>query len=252
MSKARLLHAGPGSSAVAADRLEEVAAEASEHNNNNDNNGGVVYDGVALEQLRAREMASVDARRAAPGGVGKARPFESQPWRKALVQPSSHVEHLHVVPLHKILDQLESPKQVLFIAIFLLLPRALCTDSACHACACQQLYPCVGVTASSVPALHCSFTRLMSTRSPSAQIDYLSLDVEGAEWLVMQHFDWHRYTFLCLTVERPSCELTQVLHKICISPCEGTSVPGTVLPCFALQDVFARCLRPLATFNSHS
>eukprot|EP01079_Euglenida_sp_SAG-EU17-18_P004375 gene4375-4639_t len=44
------------------------------------------------------------------------------------------------------------------------------------------------------------------------QIDYLSLDVEGAEWLVMEHFAWDRYIFLCLTVERPSCELTQVME----------------------------------------
>ena len=34
-------------------------------------------------------------------------------------------------------------------------------------------------------------------------IDYLSLDVEGAETLVVENFDFSNYTFLILTVERP-------------------------------------------------
>ena len=40
-------------------------------------------------------------------------------------------------------------------------------------------------------------------------IDYLSLDIEGAEYFVFKKFPWDRYTFLTITVERP-----QLLAKI--------------------------------------
>jgi hypothetical protein len=42
-------------------------------------------------------------------------------------------------------------------------------------------------------------------------IDYLSLDVEGAETFIMKDFSWSEYTFLCLTIERPSDELQGIL-----------------------------------------
>ena len=38
-------------------------------------------------------------------------------------------------------------------------------------------------------------------------IDYLSLDIEGAEYLVMQHFPFDDYQIKLLTVERPDKEL---------------------------------------------
>jgi len=44
-------------------------------------------------------------------------------------------------------------------------------------------------------------------------IDYLSLDVEGAETLVMEHFDWDRYKFKFLTVERPKDNLRDMFLK---------------------------------------
>ena len=34
-------------------------------------------------------------------------------------------------------------------------------------------------------------------------IEYLSLDIEGAELYVMEHFPFDTYTFLVITVERP-------------------------------------------------
>lgn len=43
-------------------------------------------------------------------------------------------------------------------------------------------------------------------------IDYLSIDVEGAEEQILAEFDFERYTFLCITIERPS-ELIQTLLK---------------------------------------
>lgn len=44
-------------------------------------------------------------------------------------------------------------------------------------------------------------------------IDYLSLDVEGAELFIMQSFPFREYQFSVLTVERPSEELTALLEK---------------------------------------
>eukprot|EP00980_Cylindrotheca_fusiformis_P018277 scaffold5966_cov118-Cylindrotheca_fusiformis.AAC.2 len=47
-------------------------------------------------------------------------------------------------------------------------------------------------------------------RAPK-EIDYLSLDVEGAEDLVMASFPFSNYRFNILTVERPSANLAQML-----------------------------------------
>lgn len=44
-------------------------------------------------------------------------------------------------------------------------------------------------------------------------IDYLSLDVEGAEDLVMSHFPFSEYRFHTLTVERPSTVLEELLTE---------------------------------------
>lgn len=44
-------------------------------------------------------------------------------------------------------------------------------------------------------------------------IDYLSLDVEGAETFIMRDFAWDEYTFRCLTIERPGDELRNILEK---------------------------------------
>lgn len=42
-------------------------------------------------------------------------------------------------------------------------------------------------------------------------IDYLSLDVEGAESMVMQGFPWSEYKFKVLTIERPKPDLVSAL-----------------------------------------
>lgn len=44
-------------------------------------------------------------------------------------------------------------------------------------------------------------------------IDYLSLDVEGAETIVMDKFSWDRYTFKFLTIERPKNNFQNILKK---------------------------------------
>ena len=58
--------------------------------------------------------------------------------------------------------------------------------------------------------------------SAPAEMDYLSLDVEGAELLVMQHFPFDEYSFKVLTVERPNFELQALLKE------QGYECVGTI------------------------
>lgn len=44
-------------------------------------------------------------------------------------------------------------------------------------------------------------------------IDYLSLDIEGAEYFVMENFPLDRYTFKVMTVERPEPMLMSLLQR---------------------------------------
>jgi hypothetical protein len=46
-----------------------------------------------------------------------------------------------------------------------------------------------------------------------ALIDFLSLDIEGAEWIAMRTFPFDRYRFKCMTVERPNKALDMLLEK---------------------------------------
>uniref|UniRef100_A0A7S1NIZ9 Methyltransferase FkbM domain-containing protein n=1 Tax=Eutreptiella gymnastica TaxID=73025 RepID=A0A7S1NIZ9_9EUGL len=43
-------------------------------------------------------------------------------------------------------------------------------------------------------------------------IDYLSLDVEGAEWRVLQNFSFSRYQFRIMSIERPGKKLGRLLR----------------------------------------
>lgn len=44
-------------------------------------------------------------------------------------------------------------------------------------------------------------------------IDYVSLDIEGAEFFVMEHFPFERYRIRILTIERPPAELRKLLES---------------------------------------
>ena len=44
-------------------------------------------------------------------------------------------------------------------------------------------------------------------------IDYFSLDVEGLETRILRNFPFHRYTFLAITIERPTRELNDLLFR---------------------------------------
>lgn len=63
-----------------------------------------------------------------------------------------------------------------------------------------------------VDAFHSvSLASILHDAAAPQVIDYLSLDIEGAELFVMTNFPWDKYTFLTLTVERPK-KLREVLE----------------------------------------
>ncbi len=51
---------------------------------------------------------------------------------------------------------------------------------------------------------------LDSFKAPKV-IDYLSLDIEGAETRALKKFPFHKYIFLALTIERPTIEIDNLL-----------------------------------------
>lgn len=57
------------------------------------------------------------------------------------------------------------------------------------------------------------FHELLQEYNVPSTIDYLSLDVEGAEFLIMQYFPFDQYTIKVLTVERPSADLKALLGR---------------------------------------
>ena len=44
-------------------------------------------------------------------------------------------------------------------------------------------------------------------------IDFLSLDIEGAEWIALRNFDFNKYKFVCMAIERPNESLDMLLEK---------------------------------------
>lgn len=45
-------------------------------------------------------------------------------------------------------------------------------------------------------------------------IDFLSLDIEGAEWIALRNFDFNKYKFVCMAIERPNEHLDMMLEEI--------------------------------------
>ena len=44
-------------------------------------------------------------------------------------------------------------------------------------------------------------------------MDYLSLDIEGAEWEALKNFNFDKYKWRSLTIEKPKQELDLLLDK---------------------------------------
>jgi hypothetical protein len=74
-----------------------------------------------------------------------------------------------------------------------------------------------------------SVARLLDDFGAPSVIDYLSLDIEGAEWWAFSTFPWHRYKFLTITIERPKPELLNKLVEV-RSPYEPCTTFGNLSP----------------------
>jgi FkbM family methyltransferase len=55
-----------------------------------------------------------------------------------------------------------------------------------------------------------SLHQLLESQAAPTIIDYLSLDVEGAEYRILSTFPFEKFSFECLTVERP----TRAIHNL--------------------------------------
>jgi FkbM family methyltransferase len=54
-------------------------------------------------------------------------------------------------------------------------------------------------------------TEILDNYNAPKVIDYFSLDIEGSEERVIRSFDFERYQFLCITVERPTPKVNKIL-----------------------------------------
>jgi hypothetical protein len=68
-----------------------------------------------------------------------------------------------------------------------------------------------GVKTSDVELTTVSLNTLLKSFNAPSLIQYLSLDLEGAEYEVMKTLNFEKYTFLVITVERPSEDLHKLL-----------------------------------------
>ncbi len=58
-----------------------------------------------------------------------------------------------------------------------------------------------------------TLVELLERHGAPKAIDYLSVDVEGAEERMLSGFDYRRYCFRCMTIERPGAALREVLAR---------------------------------------
>jgi hypothetical protein len=56
-------------------------------------------------------------------------------------------------------------------------------------------------------------TAVLEERNAPSVIDYLSIDIEGAEERVLAGFNFEKYIFRCMTIERPSDLLRDLLKE---------------------------------------
>ena len=64
-----------------------------------------------------------------------------------------------------------------------------------------------------ITATACTLTEVLDYHNAPKIIDYFSLDVEGCETRVIKGFDFNKYSFNCITIERPTLEIHQILLK---------------------------------------
>jgi FkbM family methyltransferase len=56
-----------------------------------------------------------------------------------------------------------------------------------------------------------TLTQLLDKHNAPSIIDYFSLDVEGSEERIIRSFNFEKYRFNCLTIERPTPKVNQIL-----------------------------------------
>ncbi|TVM15205.1 FkbM family methyltransferase [Oceanidesulfovibrio indonesiensis] len=56
-----------------------------------------------------------------------------------------------------------------------------------------------------------TLANILQKNNAPETIDYFSLDVEGAEERIISSFDFSKYRFLCITVERPTPKVNSIL-----------------------------------------
>ena len=81
-----------------------------------------------------------------------------------------------------------------------------------------------------------SLAALLATNNAPSTIDYLSIDVEGAEERILADFNFDAYTFRTITIERPSQRLRSILQDngyLLIK-----EIPN--LDCFYIHDSFRK------------
>ena len=64
-----------------------------------------------------------------------------------------------------------------------------------------------------INATACTLTKILDRHNAPKMIDYFSLDVEGSELRVIKGLDFNKYSFKCLTIERPTLEIHRILLK---------------------------------------
>ena len=55
---------------------------------------------------------------------------------------------------------------------------------------------------------------LLRKHGAPCRMDYLSLDVEGAEWMVLKDFPFDQYSFACMTIERGADQYLQLRKRL--------------------------------------
>jgi hypothetical protein len=88
----------------------------------------------------------------------------------------------------------------------------------------------VGSNKTAASLLTVSVARLLRDLSAPAVIDYLSLDIEGAEWWAFSTFPWRAYVFLAMTVERPKPALVAKLVEVRVGGGGGASPASLFSP----------------------
>src|SRR5688572_18299968 len=71
-----------------------------------------------------------------------------------------------------------------------------------------------GAVTESIRLKGCPLWELLRKHGAPRRMDYLSLDVEGAEWMVLKDFPFDQYSFHCMTIERGADEYLRLRKKL--------------------------------------